>query len=248
MEWEVMCMAKIDYEKVKQQITELQKDINVDDEVKALQAKLKNLSKDGAILIMANKLGLDVKPDTPKATIKLVETLRDGDDYVEIAGAVVSAYELRFFEVCPGCAKRVREQSGIFNCAEHGVVEPAYSYVWNILIDDGTGVIRVTLFSKQIERLLGMDSGQINKYRTAPTDFEPTKADILGKLLAFRGKVKVNSVSMRKEFTAKLVFKEAKDVEPRVEAVSQLTIHRDKIPPTTEEEEMPGGTQEELIR
>ena len=182
----------MNYERIKAQILEKNSEIDVDAEVNALRAKLKNLSKDGALLIVANKAGVKVKDDKPKATIKTIDSLRDGDDFVEIAGAVVNAYELKFYEVCPSCAKRVREEAGIWKCQEHGVVEPAYSYLWNLMLDDGTGMVRCTLFSKQVNRLLGMDGGQVGKYREKPESFE-AKTELLGKLLAFRGKVRKNS-------------------------------------------------------
>ena len=237
-------MAKLDYDKVKKQIQEVDKDIDVDAEIRALQIKLKNLSKDGALLILANKRGLKIRSEQPAVTVKTISALRDGDDFIEIAGAVVSAYELRFYEVCSSCAKRVVQVSNAWKCEKHGVVDPAYSFVMNIMLDDGTDSIRVTLFSRQLMRLLGFDTNQILKYREEPTEFDTIKDALLGKLLAFRGKVKVNTVSMRKEFTAKLVFKEAKDVEPRVGAVTLLMKQQEKIP-QIDDSDM--ETQEEII-
>ena len=239
-------MVRVNYDKVKAQIEEVDKAIDVDVEIKALQNKLRNLSKEGALLILANKRGVDVKMEQPTATLKTIETLRDGDDFVEITGAVVNVFELRFYEVCPSCAKRITEISNAWKCEKHGVVEPAYSYVMNIMVDDGTGVIRVTLFSKQLERLLGFDAKQILHYREYSTEFDTVKANLLGKLLSFRGKVKVNQVSMRKEFTAKLVFKEAKDVEPRVEAVTALISQQQQIPATNDTEVT--EVQEEIVK
>lgn len=232
-------MAKIDYEKVKAQIVEAQPEIKVDEEVKAMRAKLMNLTKEGAVLIIANKLGLKIEYDKPKPTIKSIDMLKDGDDFVEIAGAVISAFDLRFYEVCPNCAKRVREQSSIWKCEEHGVVSPAYSYLWNMMIDDGTDNIRVTLFSKQTERLLGMNSSQVLKFRENTIEFDQIKTNIIGKLLAFRGTVKLNSHTNKTEFNARLIFKEPKDVTPRVEAVTALT----KLPADNSDEEV----QEEII-
>lgn len=222
-------MAKLDYEKVKAEIEKAKPDLDVDAEIKALRAKLKNISADGALLIIANKAGVRVKTDKPNATIKTIDSLRDGDDYVEIAGAVVNAYDLKFYEVCPSCAKRVREEAGIWKCQTHGVVEPAYSYLWNLMLDDGTGMIRCTLFSKQVNRLLGMDGGQVTKFRQKPESFEG-KSELLGKLIAFRGRVQKNTHTQKNEFTAMLVYKEPKDVSPRTEAVQMLIEHTDKIP------------------
>ncbi len=237
-------MAKIDYDKVKKQIEEKHPDMDVHNEVKQVRSKLPTLSREGAILIIANKQGVTVKTEMPKATIKTIEQLRKDDDYVEIAGVIVSTYELRFYEICPECGKRIRETSGAWKCEKHGIVtSPAYSYVFNMLVDDGTENVRVTLFSKQLEKMLGMSSQQILKYREKLDSFEELKKDLLGKQMAFRGKVRVDDFSQRKEFTCKLVFTTPKDVEPRIEALSHLVSQAEKIPDTDDDIE----TTEELV-
>ncbi len=231
-------MAKLDYEKVKKQIVDVNPDIDVDKEVKTLRDKLTNISPEGALLIIANKAGVKVITDKPKATIKTIDTLKSGDDYVEIAGVCVSTYPIRFYEVCPDCAKRIKEQAGVFKCEVHGVIaSPAYSFVMNMLMDDGTGNIRLTLFSKQLQRLLGMDAQQILKYRNDEEGFKTLQNSMLGKMFAFRGKVKQDE--FQKQFTAMYVFKEPKDVQPRVDAISSLVKQRDKIPePESDVEEI----------
>lgn len=228
-------MAKLDYEKVKKQIEEKHPDMDVDEQVKELRSRLMNLSPEGALLILANKAGIKIAQEQTKATLKRIESLRDGDDFVEICGAVVNVYDIKFYEVCPACAKRVREhQSGTWKCAQDGIVEPAYSYLMNLSLDDGTGYIRVTLFSRQIEKLLGMNTAQILKFRDK--SFEETKMALLGKLLAFRGNAKLESYNNKLAFTSKLVFKEAKDVEPRAEALSNLIQQAEKIPPAEDDD------------
>jgi len=237
-------MAKIDYDKVKALILEKHPDLDVDSEVKEVRSKLATLSREGALLIVANKKGVTVKTSSPKATIKTISQLRKEDDYVEIAGVIVSTYELRFYEVCSECAKRVRQDAGAWKCEKHGVVNPAFSFVFNILVDDGTENVRVTLFSRQMEKMLGMSTQQILKFREKPESFEEIKNDLLGKQMAFRGKVRLDEYSQRKEFTCKLVFTTPKDVEPRIEAVSNLISHSEKIP-DTEEDDI--ETTEELV-
>ena len=53
-------------------------------------------------------------------------------------------------EVCPKCGKRVKPSSDLFACAEHGNVMPAYSYVLNTVLDDGTETIRCVFFRQQV--------------------------------------------------------------------------------------------------
>jgi hypothetical protein len=239
----------MNYDKIKEQIEAKAPDLDVEYKVKELRSKLVNLSKEGALLILANKMGIDIKVDNPKATIKTIDSLRDGDDFVEIAGATVSIYDIKNYEVCPSCAKRIHEQTSIWKCEAHGVVEPAFSYLLNIMIDDGTGVIRVTLFSRQLEKILGMTPQQILKLRNLKDSWDELKQSMLGKLFSFRGMCKSNQVTMRKEFNVKLVFKEPADVQPRVEAIAMLVKQHDKIPSTENEddEEEESETQEELV-
>lgn len=229
-------MARMDYEKIKKLIVS-KKDIDVDAEVAKLRTKLRTLSKEGALLVLANKLGVEVRADAPKAVIKTIDSLREDDDFVEIAGTIVNAYDLRFFEVCPACTRRVREQLGIWKCEKHGVVSaPAFSYLMNIMADDGTGVLRVTLFSRQVEKLLGRDSIQLLKFKDNLETFDEIRRSLIGQQFAFRGKASVNKVSIKLEFIAKMVFKEPKDVEPRVEAVSNIIKQQDKIPEPAEDD------------
>ena len=115
-------MAKVDYDKVKKQIEEKNSDINVDEEIQKLRNNLRNLSKEGAMLILANKQGIKVVTETKKATIKRIVDLKEGDDYTEIAGSVVETWAPRFYEICPSCAKRVSEINEVWKCQEHGIV------------------------------------------------------------------------------------------------------------------------------
>lgn len=236
-------MAKINVEKIKKQILEKSKNIDIDAEINVLKSKLPNLSDSVALIILANKKGVKVYPDRPKAVVKTIGNLKDGDDYVEIAGAVVQVYDIRFYEICPECGKRAKEISGAFKCEKHSIVtSPAYGYVLNMFIDDGDQ-IRVTLFSKTLERLFNKGLKYILDFKDNPDDWEDVKNDLLGKLLAFRGKVKKNDRSGRLEFNAKLVFTTPEDVTPRVEAVTTMQESQEKIPDNDLDE-----VEEEVIK
>ena len=226
-------MAKLDYDKIKALIEEQNKTLDIDEEIRKKRTKLGNLSREGALLIIAHENGIEIKTDTPTSTIKLIDSLKEGDDYVEIAGVIVQAYDLRYYEVCPSCAKRVSEISGVWKCVTHGVVEPAYSYVMNMLVDDGSGTIKVVLFSKQLERMLNLSSEDILQFRKFPSEFEDVKTNLLGKIVAFRGNVKMNN--MRIEFVSKLVFTKPEEVTPRANTITTLMSQRDKIPHTDDD-------------
>lgn len=223
-------MANIDTEKVSKQIMEKAPKTDIEAEINILKSKLPNLSKDGALTLIANKMGVKVYPDKPKTVIKTIADLKDGDDFVEIVGTVIQVYDLRFYEICSDCGKRVKEISGAFKCEKHGIItSPAYGYVLNLFIDDGDQ-IRVTLFSKTLEKLLNKDVNKILKYKDNQSAWDEVKLDLLGKLIAFRGRVKKNDRTERLEFNAKLVFINQDDVTPRVEAVTSLKEAQAKIP------------------
>jgi hypothetical protein len=244
---EVKTMAQLDYETIKKMVEKEDPHMDVDAEVKKLRTKLRNLSNEGAAMIVANKLGIKVKSETPKPTIKTIESLRAGDDYIDIVGAVIEVYDLKFYRVCSACGKKVEEIAGALKCKEHGIVTPAFGYLLNVMLDDGWR-IRVTMFSKQVEKLLGMDTKQVLSFRESPEKFNEIRNEMLGKLLAFSGTVTKNAMTDKLEFRAQRVYKEPKDVTPRMESVSALKEHQAKIPATPEEDLDMDGVEIEDVR
>ncbi|MBI2667092.1 hypothetical protein HYX13_05775 [Candidatus Woesearchaeota archaeon] len=92
-------------------------------------------------------------------------------------------------------------------CAEHGVVPPALSYVLNLILDDGTGNIRSVLWKQQIHHLLGKNEIEMAIFRDQPGTFEVIKTDLLGEQVKFMGRVKKNEMFNRPEFTVQIVEK-----------------------------------------
>ncbi len=123
----------------------------------------------------------------------------------EILGTIVQVFDIRFFEVCPNCNKRLRLKEDQFACEEHGVIKPKYNYVMNVFLDDGTGNIRVTLWKQQTQRLLKQDDEAVLILKEFPDKYEHFKTDLLGEQIKVLGTVK-NNLSGRVEFTADLVF------------------------------------------
>ncbi|MFH1063490.1 MAG: OB-fold nucleic acid binding domain-containing protein, partial [Candidatus Woesearchaeota archaeon] len=89
-----------------------------------------------------------------EAKRKKISELNENDNSVEILGTIVQAFEPRFFEVCPQCGKRARQREGVFACEQHNEVKPDYSYVMNVIVDDGSETIRAIFFRDQAEQLL----------------------------------------------------------------------------------------------
>ncbi len=143
------------------------------------------------------------------STRKSIAQVQENDENIEILGTVVQAFEPRFFEVCPECNKRARPHQGEFVCDEHNKIVPAYSYVMNIVVDDGSepeGSIRVVCFRNQAERLLQKSPDEILKFKENPAVFEQIKPELLGKIVKIGGRATKNKFFDRVEFVAQVVF------------------------------------------
>lgn len=140
------------------------------------------------------------------AVRKEIKALQDGDENVEVLGTIVQVFDPRFFEICPICNGRAKEQDGNFVCEKHGVVKPDYAFVMNIFLDDGTDNIRCVLFRQQAERLLGKTLDQLLALRQLPEQFEPLKTELLGQIVKLVGRVKKNTFFDRLEFNVQMVF------------------------------------------
>ncbi|KHO45956.1 MAG: replication factor A1 [archaeon GW2011_AR3] len=184
--------------------------------------------------LVVNPLGIRVAEavssaaERPKATRKSLKDLSENDDNVEIAGTIVQAFNIRFFEVCPSCGRRAKERGEDgFYCDQHARVEPQYSYVLNTVLDDGTGTIRSVMFRNQVERLLGKSADEMKLYREAPEEFENVKRDLIGNMVKFIGRVNKNEMFDRLEFVANMVFTdinpedEIKRLEAEIEATKK---------------------------
>lgn len=137
---------------------------------------------------------------------KTIKELAEGQDNVELLGAVVQLYDPRFWEACPQCNKRVKNNGGSFSCDAHGDVTPDYSYVMNCFLDDGTENIRVVFFKNQAQRLTGKTHPQFLACKDTPVEFESIKHELLGQMIKVVGKVQKNSMFDRLEFVAQTVY------------------------------------------
>ncbi len=154
-------------------------------------------------------------------TRKKISELKEDDMNVELFGTIVQAYEPRYFEICPSCGRRAQPNEAGFNCQQHGKVSPAYSYVMNIFLDDGSSNTRVVCFRNQAQHLTGKTHDELLKYKEQPQDFEQIKTDLLGTIAKFVGRVKKNETLGLIDFIAEQVFTNIKPEEEikRLEAV-----------------------------
>lgn len=147
------------------------------------------------------EISLQRKPVSRKA----IKELQDKDSDVELLGTIVQAFDPKFYEVCPTCQKRVRQDQGSFVCDQHSRVIPAYSYVLNVFLDDGTENIRVVFFRDQVERLLKKDRESVLAMKDNLEMIEALKTDLLGNIIKVSGRVTKNQMFDRMEFVAQLV-------------------------------------------
>jgi ssDNA-binding replication factor A large subunit len=142
----------------------------------------------------------DISFESREFDRKKISDLNDNMMNIEIMGTVVGVDALRFFEVCPQCNKRARNKRDEYECEKHGVVQPDYSYVMNIILDDGTGNLRVVCFREMVEKCLGLDKKELLILKDTP-DLTPKKDSLLGKILKVKGRVKRNQMFDRLEFS-----------------------------------------------
>ena len=185
---------------------------------------LKELHLNDRSVILINPPGETVAVDAPvagqapqlqKAQRKKLSELGESDAMVEVLGTIVQVFDIKFFEVCPDCGKRVKPaaNSEAFACDQHGTVKPSYSYVMNTVLDDGTETMRLVLFRRMVEKLLGKTEQDILAYRTAPDSFQQVKNDLLGNFVKAVVRVNKNELFDRLELVAQQIYEANPDDE-----------------------------------
>lgn len=143
---------------------------------------------------------------TAKTDRKKISEIAASDTNVEIMGTIVQAFEPRFYEVCPNCSKRVKQKDSQFVCQTHGEIIPAYAYVLNLVLDDGTGTIRTVFFRNQLLSLLQSNQEDILKFKDNPQEFDPIKEELVGNIIKIVGRISNNEMFGRLELVAQLVY------------------------------------------
>jgi len=141
----------------------------------------------------------------PKVERKSIKDLQETTSNAELFGTIVQSFEPRFFEVCPQCGKRAKQVEGNFTCAQHQVVTPDFSYVMNVVLDDGTDTVRMVFFRQQVEQLLNKSRDEILAYQSNIAAFDEVKNDLLGKQIKVTGRATKNAMFERLEFITNYV-------------------------------------------
>lgn len=146
--------------------------------------------------IIANPGGITIENvkvsviNKPTAIRKQILDLAE-NDFVEIFGTIVQVFEPKSYQSCPVCNKKVVMDSEGYVCAQHGKIQPKQVPILNLFIDDGSSNIRTIFFRDLADKLLG-----------TYVDLESLKKQLLGKQLLLRGRVGLNQMFNRLEFTA----------------------------------------------
>ena len=148
--------------------------------------------------------GSSIKVKESTKERKKIKDLKENEENVEILGTILQVFDPKFFEVCPECNKRVKQREEGFFCEQHNIVNPLYSYVLNLLLDDGSDNVRIVLWRNQVQKLFNMNDLEILEKKTS--GFEDMKNELLGKIVKFIGRTNKNQMFERIEFTPQLVF------------------------------------------
>ncbi len=143
---------------------------------------------------------------------KLVNELVEGVG-VRVRGCVVQLFPARFFYVCPECGKKAEQEGDGFRCGEHGRIQAKERAILNFILDDGSGTIRVVLFSDGIENLIKEEELK------EPEKWSAFRDDLLGSELWVAGNVRKNQLFGNLEIIGQDV--EKVDVEKLIEILER---------------------------
>src|SRR3989344_4692759 len=130
---------------------------------------------------------------------KEISSLQPEEQNVELLGTVVQVFDPRYFLVHPETGRRLRDD-------EKGL-QPALSYVLNLVLDDGKSNIRCVFWKQQTNHLLQKTDEEMAKFKDGALSFEDIKTELLGEQLKLRGRVKNNEMFGRLEFNVQFVEK-----------------------------------------
>lgn len=139
-----------------------------------------------------NPEGLVIKtqeftPTQIEFTEKQITDITEGNKNVKISATVTDFDIPRFYIACPSCFKKVMNDEGVFQCAEHGEVEAVKVPIINLILDDSTGTIPAVGFRDRAEKITSLSSEEIialtediEKYRNFSKRLIGSKVDVVG--------------------------------------------------------------------
>lgn len=172
-----------------------------------------HLSSKSELIINPEGVSIGEIAQQPKTERKKIGELTEADKNVELLATIVQVFDPRFYEVCPECNKRLKPRESSLVCEVHGNVTPAFGYVLNLILDDGSSTIRTVFFRNQFANLLKMENNEVLKFKDSPGDFQPIKDELLGNIVKIIGRTSKNEMFDRLEFITQLVFPDPNPTE-----------------------------------
>lgn len=150
--------------------------------------------------------------ETEEADIRDVKS--EGASY-RVKGMLMNVYTSNpFYNRCPECGNSIREDDdGTIACPDHGEVEPDKALAVSVVLDDGTGNIRVVFFRELARELL--DIGEEVEKEGDVEAVEDAAEDVIGRELEIEGRARYNDYFGRLELIANGM--DEVDVEQEIE-------------------------------
>ncbi|MBT4823689.1 hypothetical protein HN695_07030 [Candidatus Woesearchaeota archaeon] len=201
--------------------------------VKGTNARLNNnfveLHLDTNSQLMINPSGVEVgEVKQFSRQRKSIADLKEDDKNIELLGTIVQVFDIRFFEVCGTCNKKLQPGPDGPHCLEHGKEKLDHNYVLNVFLDDGNSTIRVVFFRNQLQNLLKKTHEEVLAYRVNAEGFESVKNELLGEVIKVIGRATKNKMFDRLEFMSNLVFV---DIDPE-EEIKKMAAESKQEPQT----------------
>lgn len=106
---------------------------------------------------------------------KPIADLEEGDKFCEIRATIAKLYNIRFYDACPECYKRVIFKNNAFFCPNcNKKVDKKRVMIFEAGLDDCTGFIRASFFDRKAEETLRTNTSEaylkVKGYRTKGYD------------------------------------------------------------------------------
>lgn len=181
-----------------------------------------------------NPTGEDLPPSealrvtAPQIEMTIIAEVGKAGMRVQVRGTVIQIFHRRpIFDTCPNCGKSLGSVDTSLLCEECGkVVTPEHRVVLSFILDDGTGNIRVALFGKVAEKLLGMSAQRVfEMFRNTPD-----LAEFYDKLRLVGRELVITGVTRQDKYFDQLELRgfDVQVPDPRLEAATILEKIKEK--------------------
>ena len=134
----------------------------------------------------------EINEDLNELEAKPIESVNEGSQ-IKIKGTIVKIFHRKpYFNSCPDCGRSLETDDSETVCEKCGkVVEPNHRAVMSMIVDDGTGNIRIVAFGKIAEDLLGKSADEIQEIISKDDGVERVynEAELVGREIIITGNV-----------------------------------------------------------